>query len=222
VAAETAATNAAVRDTARAVVTFRGAVAQTFFFSSSGGRTATLFDEWGSQNVRYLRSVDDHTYDKYSPNYRWGPLRYTQAGVARHVTAPAGFNDLVVTRNGSGRAGSVALVGSMTRRIRGAAFQSAFGLRSTRFWIGVLRLRGPRHVASGTRIWLSGFERHERRGLGIQQRVVGGHWQTAAVGITPNRDGTFVVKTKPRVTTFYRAISSHGSGAAIRVAVTSG
>ena len=47
VAAETAATTAAVRGTRARVVTVGGQIAQTFFFSTSGGRTATNEEAFG-------------------------------------------------------------------------------------------------------------------------------------------------------------------------------
>lgn len=218
VAAETGATDRAVSDTRRQVVTYNGSVVQAFFFSSSGGRTASIADEWGSSPVPYLVSVKD-PWDRYSPYHRWGSFRYTTRGIASHVTVPRGFNDMVVNRNGSGRAASVDLIGSSTRRVTGSSFRSAFNLRSTRFWISVLRLSAshPKTRPCKGAVRLSGFERREKPGLGVQQRLVGGAWQTAASGINPNPDGTFVVCANPTATTFYRPVSSHGAGKTIRV-----
>ena len=49
-------TNAAVDATAGQVVLYEGQVAKTFFFSTSGGRTASAEDVWGAA-VPYLVSV---------------------------------------------------------------------------------------------------------------------------------------------------------------------
>ena len=70
VAAETAATTAAVRGTRARVVSAGGEVAQTFFFSTSGGRTATNEEAFGGAPLSYLRSVDD-PHDDLSPYHTW-------------------------------------------------------------------------------------------------------------------------------------------------------
>ena len=65
---ETKRSNRAVAATARQVATYKGAVAQTTYFSSSGGRTESRF--LGGPHVPYLESVKD-PYDYYSPLHRW-------------------------------------------------------------------------------------------------------------------------------------------------------
>src|SRR5204862_305575 len=72
--AETPQTNEAVGATAGQVLTWRGRVAITYYFSSSGGRTASSVDglPWAPR-VPYLVSVPD-PYDSASPNHTWGPL----------------------------------------------------------------------------------------------------------------------------------------------------
>src|SRR4051794_3157765 len=68
---ETSGTNQAVRSTAGAVVMYGDAVASTYYFSTSGGRTENIENSWpGSAPVPYLRSVDD-PYDNLSPRHRW-------------------------------------------------------------------------------------------------------------------------------------------------------
>ena len=64
----------AVNGTAGQVVLYKGELAQTFFFSSSGGRTANVQDVWGSKPTPYLVSVPD-PYDTLSPYHNWGPLK---------------------------------------------------------------------------------------------------------------------------------------------------
>jgi SpoIID/LytB domain protein len=68
---ETLGTNQAVRSTAGLVVMYGNAVASTYYFSTSGGRTENIENSWpGSAPVPYLESVDD-PYDSLSPRHRW-------------------------------------------------------------------------------------------------------------------------------------------------------
>src|ERR671938_178043 len=70
---EDPATTAAVNATSGKVVLYKGHVANTMFFSTSGGRTASASD-YGASPVPYLVTVRD-PYDSISPYHRWGPLR---------------------------------------------------------------------------------------------------------------------------------------------------
>jgi stage II sporulation protein D len=68
---ETTGTNQAVRATAGQIVMYGNAVATTYYFSTSGGRTENIENSWpGSSPVAYLKSVDD-PYDNLSPRHRW-------------------------------------------------------------------------------------------------------------------------------------------------------
>ena len=78
------------------VVTYGGAVAETFYFASSGGRTENAVDVWGTA-VPYLRSVDDHwsTEARYNPVFaHWPPATRSEAAVA----AAFGLPDVVRIR----------------------------------------------------------------------------------------------------------------------------
>jgi stage II sporulation protein D len=70
VRAETRRTNRAVRDTRLQVVKYKGRIAQTFFFSTSGGWTENNENVWGGAPVPYLRGVKD-PFDGASPLHRW-------------------------------------------------------------------------------------------------------------------------------------------------------
>ncbi len=75
VAAETTATNAAVRATRGRVVTYEGQPVTTYFFSTSGGRTENVENSFiGGKPKPWLKSVTD-PYDKLSPSHRWGPFK---------------------------------------------------------------------------------------------------------------------------------------------------
>jgi stage II sporulation protein D len=68
---ETPGTNQAVQSTAGQIVMYGNAVATTYYFSTSGGRTENVENSWpGTAPVPYLTSVDD-PYDNLSPRHRW-------------------------------------------------------------------------------------------------------------------------------------------------------
>src|SRR3954464_611227 len=68
---ETKGTNQAVDATAGQIVMYGDAVATTYYFSTSGGRTENVENSWpGTAPVAYLKSVDD-PYDNLSPRHRW-------------------------------------------------------------------------------------------------------------------------------------------------------
>jgi stage II sporulation protein D len=219
IAAETSATNSAAKATAHQVVTYNGRAVRTYFFSTSGGRTAAAEDgPWGGGPIGYLKSVDD-PFDFISPYHSWGPIRYTARGLAQAAGGPAGLHDATVAVNPSRRADSVTLVGSsLSRTISGATFQARLALRSTWFRIRVLSLSASaRKITYGRSVRLSGFERGLRN-LGVQQRPYGGSWEAPAA-IAPDSNGEFTVIASPTVTTSYRATSSTGRGAIVQVAV---
>ena len=206
IAAEDARATAAINATAGRVVSWNGAVAHTFFHSTSGGRTAAIRDVWpGAQPLPYLVSVAD-PHDSLSPYHRWGPIVRGARDVSSRLgaAAPAGLYDLQVARNGSGRAARVHARGTGgTSTILGSAFQSALGLRSTWFSIGVLSLKSDRtRVAFGGRVVLSGVARGLGRVL-LERRSFRGSWRPVGY-LAPNAEGRFSVGVRPGTTTVYR------------------
>jgi stage II sporulation protein D len=141
VLAETDATNAAVRSTRGRVVMVGSEVAQTFFFSTSGGRTAGNEEAFGGTPLSYLRAVDD-PHDDLSPYHTW-TARLTQREAER-MLGDALLGNLrglrVASRTPSGRAATVLVRGSGGNQIVSAAtIRTRLGLRST--WI--TRFAGP-------------------------------------------------------------------------------
>ncbi|MDF2984579.1 MAG: SpoIID/LytB domain protein [Eubacterium sp.] len=63
-------TNKAVDDTKDMVVTYNGKLAETLYFSSSGGMTEDSVNVWGS-DIAYLKSVEDKYESGKSYKYNW-------------------------------------------------------------------------------------------------------------------------------------------------------
>jgi stage II sporulation protein D len=141
VGSEIDSTTAAVRATRGRVVTVDGEVAQTFFFSTSGGRTASNEEGFGGSPLSYLRSVED-PHDDLSPVHTWR-ARFTRRDAQRKLgSLLAGRlrGIEVASRSSSGRAATVRLRGSGGNRVVSAAsVRTALGLRST--WLE--RISGP-------------------------------------------------------------------------------
>ena len=141
VLAEVDTTTAAVQATRARVVTVGGEVAQTFFFSTSGGRTAGNEEGFGGAPLSYLRSVDD-PYDDLSPVHTWS-ARFTRREAERKLrdVLSGRLQGLAVaSRSPSGRAATVEVQGSKgNQTVSAGTIRTALGLRST--WIE--RVSGP-------------------------------------------------------------------------------
>lgn len=74
-ASENPNTNKAVDETKDMVVTYNGSLAETLYFSSSGGRTEAAVNVWGT-DFPYLQSVEDKYESGQSTNYNWS-VTYT-------------------------------------------------------------------------------------------------------------------------------------------------
>ena len=121
-------TDNAVSSTRSELARYGGAVAQTTYFSSSGGRTESGF--LGAPEVPYLRSVRD-PYDHLSPQHRW-TFRFSQAEMNLRLGAyvRGGLQRIFVTQRGdSPRIDYARLIGSRGRStIRGDTLAAALGL----------------------------------------------------------------------------------------------
>src|SRR5579862_6685481 len=138
--AETPGTVYAATQTEGKILTYDGRVATTYFFSTSGGRTADVRDVWPKLGaIPYLRSVRD-PYDTASPVHTWAFALSAQLLAAR-LGVP--FGKLHVVRNGSGRVTALELGGV---RISGERVMRLLHLRSTWFGFGELSLTGARPV----------------------------------------------------------------------------
>lgn len=226
--AETGASNAAVDATGGRVVLSGGALATTFFFSTSGGRTAANSHEWGGTQLPYLVSVND-PFDSLSPHHRWGPgdaeddcpgggpdCVWTSGALKDRLGSrvPGALRDMTVTRNGSRRVDHVTATGSSgSSSIAGSTMRSVLGLRSTWFSVGVLRLNGAATIEWGKGRTLS-FLVRSLGGVELQRRRTGGGWQDIGPA-----SGSSTRRVSPGITTFYRLSGPDARTSRVRVAV---
>src|SRR5256886_8538242 len=215
---EAPSTNAAVNATAGQVVLYKGKVASTYFFSTSGGRTASVQDLYpDSPPVPYLVSVAD-PYDSISPYHDWGPYRYTARKLAHGLKSPGKLLDVQTVAALSGRVQSVVATGSKGDvTATGNEVRSALGLRSTWFQVGVLALGAPSApLTYGTATALSGTA----RGVGsveLQQLDPTGGWKTVST-LTPH-GGTVAPRVKPSQSSRFRLVVGTIASDAVPVAV---
>jgi stage II sporulation protein D len=209
-------TNAAVNATAGQVVLYEGQVAKTFFFSTSGGRTASAEDVWG-EPVPYLVSVQD-PYDSISPHHDWGPLVFTGARLAKALKMKGRVVDLQPELNASGRIKVLNILGTKgTLAVQGADLRRRLGLRSTWFSVGVLSLTAPlQPVTYGGRAKLTGSARGVAEA--VLQRLEGDSW-TVVAALKADKDGVITALVKPTITTRYRLSSGKVAAESVRVPV---
>ncbi len=152
---EDARTNAAVNATRQQVVKYGSAVVRTFFSSSAGGHTANVEDVWVvSEPKPYYVGVPSAD-GPYPNGTSWGAAvklsgsalatkmrSYDYSGNRKYdysVAAPATVASITEKRASSGFVHHVVMRWSngSVFEIRGTTFQSALGLKSTKFFIGV-------------------------------------------------------------------------------------
>jgi stage II sporulation protein D len=215
--AEEPETTAAVQATAGQVVTYAGKIATTYFFSTSGGRTANVADVWGKP-VPYLVSVPD-PYDDASPHHTWGPVTFATARLHKALHVPGRLVDITTTLDATGRVDTIAAVGTEgVSSVPATELRRTLGLRSTWFQLGALALdRATQPLVYGSRASVTGLA----RGLSavmLEQRSGATVWEKAA-DVTPGADGRFDVPVKPQASTDYRLVSGTLRSARVRLAV---
>jgi stage II sporulation protein D len=219
IAAEKPTTNAAVDATAGQVLLFNGKVATTFFFSTSGGRTANVEDAWrGGEPTSYLVSVPD-PFDGASPHHTWGPIPFTAARLQKAFRVPGRLVDVRLAVNASQRVTTVTFVNQRGDEVvvNGGDVRTRLKLRSTWFRFGLLSLVPPtKPVDYGTTAQLTGRARGSST-VTLEQRA-GAVWEPAA-RLRPARDGTVTAVVRPLATTFYRLTASTLSSTPVRVSV---
>jgi SpoIID/LytB domain protein len=203
VEAESDVGDSAVAATSRQVLMFDGKVATTFFFSSSGGRTADVEDVFiGGTPIPYLVSVPDPD-DKLSPHHRWGPVVLPAPKVAKLLGAPAAIDVRAIPVTGRAKE-IVVQTRTGERRVSSSTFRRTLGLRSTWVTIGVLSLSRPAGMASaGFPLTLTGTARQVKGPIELQSKVGGGPWSDG-IAVDLATDRSFAIDVVPEATTRYR------------------
>ena len=220
ISGERASTTAAVQETAGQVVLYRGRIATTYFFSTSGGRTASVSDVWpGSGRIPYLVSVAD-PYDSLSPYHRWGPVVFTAKAARAKLKVPGPLRELRTVVTPSGRVGTLAAAGPTGETlVKGADVRTRLGLRSTWFRVGALALAPPEGpVPPGGQLTLNGLARG-LAGVVLEQKLAGESWKPFA-DVKPAAGGGFAIAVQPTATTLYRLAFRTARSASIRVTVS--
>lgn len=155
----------AAMETRGEVLTYRGELADAYYYSSSGGHTADNDAVWSGAPIPYLRAVPD-PYDEVAPDHRWRTTasRETVLSALRRQYGGDIQGVEVLRRSRSNRILTMRLIGGRTETITGAQFRrtvnsvaGARTVRSTRFELSV---EGGSYVFQG-----SGFG----HGVGMSQ-----------------------------------------------------
>jgi SpoIID/LytB domain protein len=220
---ETARTDRAVRRTAGEVVTYRGRVVTTYFFSTSGGRTENVENVFYGDPAPYLVSVEDR-YEDFAPKHRWR-MSFSRGEMGRRLGAPGEFVRLDILRRGvSGRVVTARIVGTAgSKRIKGYPLRFALGLYDS--WIRITRVT----TAQATRVrsagWVGDFRYRSREIAGVHapaprsrrltvERRVGGVWRSSG-RVRTTRKGRY--RTSVPARGLYRVRSGGDIGPAVRV-----
>jgi stage II sporulation protein D len=205
VTAENAATSAAVDATKGQIVLYKGKVANTLFFSTSGGRTASALESTGL-NVPYLVPVAD-PYDSASPYHNWGPVLLDAAAVAKQFKLASPIADLQTTTGPSGRVQSVTVVSEDDSQVTmtGNQVRGTLELRSTWFTPALLQLLPKsKTITYGGALSITGHARGADQ-VSLEAKPFGLDW--APVGdLLLDADGAFATIVRPQIATQYRLV----------------
>ncbi|MDX6474599.1 MAG: stage sporulation protein [Gaiellaceae bacterium] len=218
VAAESAAASAAVDATKGQVVLYKGKVANTLFFSTSGGRTASAAESTGLA-VPYLVPVAD-PYDSASPYHDWGPLLFDAAAVAKKLKLASPIADLQTLTGPSGRAKSLTVVSDDASQVTltGNQVRDALQLRSTWFTPALLQLLpATRTMTYGGAVSLSGRVRGADA-VSLEAKPFGLDWAPAG-DLLPDATGAFSTIVRPQTGTQYRLVWNNVRAGLAKIAV---
>jgi SpoIID/LytB domain protein len=216
--AEVSATSDAVDATKGEVVLYNGKVANTLFFSTSGGRTASAAETTGTA-VPYLVSVTD-PYDTASPYHDWGPVLFDAAKVAKQLKLPAPLTDLRTTTGPSGRVKTLVALTADDRQVTltGSQLRTQLELRSTWFTPALLSLApAARTIAYGGAVSLTGFARGAD-GVSLESKTATQDW-TPVGDLLLDGEGAFATILKPQIATQYRLVSGTVRAGLAKIAV---
>jgi stage II sporulation protein D len=203
VKAENAATSAAVDATKGQVVLYKGKVANTLFFSTSGGRTASALESTGL-SVPYLVPVAD-PYDSASPYHDWGPVLFDATAVAKQFKLGSPIVDLQSTTGPSGRVKALTVVSGDDTQVTltGNQVRGALELRSTWFTPALLQLLPKsKTMTYGGALSLTGLARGADQ-VSLEAKPFGLDWAPAG-DLLLDADGAFATIVHPQLGTQYR------------------
>ncbi len=198
---EDAATKA-IQATTGQVVMYGGQLITAFYSSSSGGKTASAADVFGTP-LPYLVSRPD-PWDKASPNHRWGPVLLGARTLQSKLGVEARVLDASAVPTPSGRIRNLTLrTASGTTSVPSSLIRTALGLRSTWINVGVLRLDRPKGtIEFGATLQIGGVARNVVAPQ-LQSSTNGKTW-TDLGPLERGVDGTFSTAVSPTKTTSYR------------------
>ncbi len=203
---ESPSTSSAVDATRGQVVLYNGVVADTLFFSTSGGRTVSALESTGIA-VPYLISVAD-PYDALSPYHDWGPVVMDAAKAATALKLSAPVSDLELTPGPSGRVRSVTLVGDDASQVTmtGNQVRTALGLRSTWFASTLLGLLPvAKTMTYGGGVALTGVAHGaDANVVTLEAKAAGLPVWAPAADLVVAPDGSFSTVVHPQASTQYR------------------
>ncbi|HEY6777498.1 MAG TPA: SpoIID/LytB domain-containing protein [Thermoleophilaceae bacterium] len=171
VTGESVRSDAAVAQTAGRILTYNGAPAVTYYFSTSGGHTENIeYSFIGALSTPWLVGVPD-PYDSRSPYHRW-QATFSTATLTRALGAPGTFKRLeVLQRGASPRVVRARVVGSRgSTTITGPSIRARLGLRDS--WLTIVSVS-----SSAKRV---GSVRPTRTGAASRRTLVGEFWPGGA------------------------------------------
>ena len=135
IAAEDLRATAAIKATAGRVLLYDGKPVDALFHSTSGGRTVSAAEAFGT-SVPYLVAADD-PHSALSPVDRWGPTAVPEAAIRKGLALPGPVLGVQLARAESGRVRTATVrTATGSKVVPAGAFRSALGLRST--WVTAL------------------------------------------------------------------------------------
>ena len=215
IAAEDARATAAIKATAGLVMLHEGKLVDALFHSTSGGRTVSAAEAFGTA-VPYLVAVDD-PHSALSTLNRWGPTPVPDTIVRKGlgISSPVLGLQLVKGESGRVRSATVMTAGG-AKTVTGSTLRSGLGLRST--WITSLaslsltRPGGP--VVYGGAVTLGASAKGIKNAV-LAQRVDGVWTQVA----TLPAGGALAFKAKLLVPTSFRLSAGVVAGPVLKVPV---
>jgi stage II sporulation protein D len=217
--AEAPGTTRAVTETRGQVLSYGGAPAQTFYFSSSGGRTLSALDAFG-EDLPYLVSVAD-PWDAISPKHEWDTQGMDGATLGRRLGLSGVVANVAYAPGSPGTPAGLRLTtsaGTVVERPL-ADLRNELGLKSLEFRLGMLRFDDLSVDGARTPgvVRLTGIAR-DVSDVRLARRTQAGDWVSVA-RIASTDDGTFAIRVRVAKTTTYRLTAGSAPGPALTLRI---